>query len=605
MLEVLVLGVVGLAYSCVQTLFFLNCLNSRRRERRRLERVFRNSLRTVKAPSGKETHRSHERHEAEVSPAARNENGTAVEQVTCSNTNTTAGRCEGRLVTRLVVKSGKEAAPGSHEGVSPDPRYVRVQNVIVHHGGSGVEAGRESASAGLDSPPRQPASVSLDHHGDTTAAPEAAVNTITVNSNMIQVSGDAHPLLPPAYESLDGEPMSILTQVTTLGEDSGDGRHTPPDYSCIAEEDMETPLQDLSLCGGQGPVDLLGTISQILRSPPESMEPGSEAVHLYEAPTEVPLLSPAQQHMVSPVGGDEVSWRMTLNGEDFHVAPPPPWGSVKRPDASLPRDTWTLPRACRRVTQGHGSLPRPREKLSVAHAVEGKLSSLLTPTRPASVHPAGRDEVLLTDGATRGTFTSQLDSAPPTADTSSPLAIPSTASSDPIASRRETASDGENSESEVSEPLRAGHSDQRAGGAAVTEHLEASDGHHGKQPSEHDLNVKAAVHEPSANALPSPAMAAALRQPEGGGEAIRGGDNIYEEIKEELPPHAAEDRDSVVSEVQYENISESDTHADSGYESPVKADIHRRAVPNQNGALCERKISRQTPPKPYPILNVY
>ncbi|XP_063840216.1 uncharacterized protein LOC135089012 isoform X5 [Scylla paramamosain] len=575
MLEVLVLGVVGLAYTCVQTLFFLNCLNSRRRERRRLERVFRNSLRTVKAPSGKETHRSHERHEAEVSPAVRNENGTAAEQVTCSNTNTTAGRCEGRLVTRLVVKSGKEAAPGSHEGVSADPRYVRVQNVIVHHGEPGVEAGRESASAGLDSPPRQPASVSLDHHGGTTAAPEGAVNTITVNSNMIQVSGDAHPLLPPAYESLEGEPMSILTQVTTLGEDSGDGRHTPPDYSCIAEEDMEAPLQDLSLGGGQGPVDLLGTISQILRSPPESMEPGSEAVHLYEAPTEVPPLSPAPQHVVSQVGGgEEVSWRMTLSSEDFHAAPPPPWASVSRPDVPLPRDTWTLPRPCRRVTPSHGSLPRPREKLSVAHAAEGKLSSRLTPPRPTSVHPAGRDEALRAGGAARGTITFQLDSAPPSDDTSPPLATPRTASSDPIASRREAASDGENSDSEVSEPPPAGHSDEQGGGTAVTEHSEAPDAHHGKQPSGYEPDVKAAVYEPPEDDLPSPAMAAPLRQPEGGGEAGCAGDNIYEEIKEDLPLHVAEDRDSVASEVQYENISESDTHADSGYESPVKADIH-------------------------------
>ena len=50
MIDILV--AVSLTYACVKTLFFLNCLNSRRREQRRLERKLRNSIQ--KKPNGNE-----------------------------------------------------------------------------------------------------------------------------------------------------------------------------------------------------------------------------------------------------------------------------------------------------------------------------------------------------------------------------------------------------------------------------------------------------------------------------------------------------------------------------------------------------------------------
>ena len=571
------LGVVGLAFTCIQTLFFLNCLNSRRRERRRLEQVFRDSLRTVKGDGVKETYRSHVRNEAEVSPTTRKENRSTEEQVTGRNINNT---CDGRLVTRLVVKSGKEAAPGSHEGVSSDPHCLRVQSVVVHLGGHSVEDERGCAAAGVDMTQQQPVSASLGHNGSTSTSPppNAADSTITVNSNMIHVSGDAQPPLLPSYESLEGDPLSILTQVTTLGEEGGEGRQSLPDYTCIVEEDLDSPLQDLSLDGARGDVDLLGTISQILQSPPESMEPGSESIHLYETPTEVNV-SGASQHAAPLSGGeDNFDCRMTAGRADLHSIPSPPWGSAAQHDFTLSRrptgpplpprshDTWTLPRACRRATQGHGSLPRPREKLFIVHA-SGKLSSIHTPTRPASVHTSGRDEALRAGGAARGTFTFQSDSVPPTGATSPPPPIPRTAITDLIASQRGTVSDAKNNDSEVSAPPLAHRTHEWDDGEPVTEHSEEPLGYPTKPPSGHEHNLNAAVYDPAEDDLPSLAMATPLRQSMGGDEAGHTEDDIYEDIKDTLPLHA-EDRDSVGSETQYENISESDTHADSGYESP-------------------------------------
>lgn len=570
------LGVVGLAYTCVQTLFFLNCLNSRRRERRRLERVFRDSLKTVKGADGEAQHSHARKEEEEESSETRNENGTAAQQVTRGDTNIATGRQKGRLVTRLVVRSGKEAAPGSHVGVSPDPHCVRVQNAIVQLGGQCVEAEHECAPAVADSPPQQPASDSLDGHGSALPDPGGATCTITVNNNMIQVPGDVQPLLPHNYESLEGDPMSILTQVTTLGEEGDDGRHTPPaDYT--AEEDVDAPLQDLSSGGGRGHVDLLTTISQILQSPPESMESGSETPHLYEVPPEVPPLSAPAEVICPPAGGceQEAEWRASESPDDIHSSPVLPMGGAEQRDVTLPRrprhpppppqphDTWTLPRACRRVTTSHGSLPRPREKLFVAEA-EGKLSSPSSP-RPASVHPAGRDEAFRAGGAARGTFTSQSALAPPSAATPPPPATPRAAHSDRIAATREAVTDGENSDTEYSSPPPAECRGEWTNVEAEAELSELPASDYRVPPPGQEPDPAAALYEPTEGDLPSPAMAPPLRQPEGGGEA---GDNIYEEIKEDPPACHADDRESESFEAQYENVSESDTHADSGYESP-------------------------------------
>lgn len=579
MLDVLVLGVVGLAYTCVQTLFFLNCLNSRRRERRRLERVFRDSLKTVKGADGEARHSHETKEEEEGSSKAGNENGTTAQQVTRGDTNNAAGRLKGLLVTRLVVRSGKEAAPGSHVGVSPDPHCVRVQNAIVQLGGQCVEAEHECAPAGADSLPQQPTSDSLDSHGTASPAPGGATCTITVNNNMIQVPGDVHPLLPHNYESLEGDPMSILTQVTTVAEEGDDGRHTPPaDYT--AEEDVDAPLQDLSAGGGRGHVDLLTTISQILQSPPESMGSGSETPHLYEVPPEMPPLSASAEVICPPAGGyeKEAEWRVSESSDDSHSCPVLPWGEADQRDVTLPprpslpppspqpRDTWTLPRACRRVTTGHGSLPRPREKLFVTQA-EGKLSSPASP-RPASVHPAGRDEAFRAGGTERGTFTSQSTLAPPSAATSPPLATPRAAHSDQIATTREAVTDGENSDTEDSAPPPAECEEERTNVEAETELSEQPAGDHRVPSPQQEPDSAATLYEPTEGDLPSPTMAPPLRQPEGGGEVGQGGDNIYEEIKEDPPADHAEDQESENFEAQYENISESDTHADSGYESP-------------------------------------
>lgn len=566
------LGVVGLAYTCVQTLFFLNCLNSRRRERRRLERVFRESLKSVKGAGRNETRHSHERKEEEVSSGVRNENGTTTQQVTPGDTDGEARSNKGRLVTRLVVRSGKEAAPGSHEGVSPDPHCVRVKNAIVQLGGQCVEAEHECAPAGADSPLQQPASVSLGDDGSTLAAPGGATCTITVNTNMIQVPGDVHPPLPNNYESLEGDPMSILTQVTTLAEEGDGGRHTPPaDY--IAEEDVDAPLQDLSGDGGRGHVDLLTTISQILQSPPESVESGSDTIHLYEVPQEMPPLSvsaeavrPSEAELGVNEGCDEIqpSSVLPLTGDAQldgtlprrpRLLPPPP----------QPRDTWTLPRACRRVTTGHGSLPRPREKLFVAEA-EGKLSRP-TPSQPTSFHPAGRDEAFRAGGAARGTFTSQSAPAPPNATTSPPPATPRAAHSDRIASTREAVSDGENSDTECSAPLLPDCGNEWTDGEAEAE-ISRPDCDHRVPPQGQEPDPETAFYESTEGDHLSPAMVPPLRQPERGGEAGQAGDSIYEEITEDPPPNHAEEPESEGLEAQYENISESDTHADSGYESP-------------------------------------
>lgn len=574
------LGVVGLAYTCVQTLFFLNCLNSRRRERRRLERVFRDSLKTVKGAGGNKAQHSHERkEEEEESSETGNENGTAAQQVTRGDTNNAAGRQKGRLVTRLVVSSGKEAAPGSHVGVSPDPHCVRVQNAIVQLGGQCVEAEHECAPAVAYSLPQRPASDSIDDHESASPGPGGSTCTITVNNNMIQVPGDAQPLLPHNYESLEGDPMSILTQVTTLGEEGDDGRHTPPaDYT--AEEDVDAPLQDLSSGGGRGHVNLLTTISQILQSPPESIESGSETPHLYEVPPEVPPLSAPAEVICPPAGGceQEAEWRTSESSDDTHLGPEVPLGGTEQRDVTLPRrprlpppppqprDTWTLPRACRRVTTGHGSLPRPREKLFVAET-EGKLSSPSSP-RPASVHPAGRDEAFRAGGAARGTFTSQFALAPPSAATPPLPATPRAAHSDRIAATREAVTDGENSDTKYSAPPPAECTEEWTDVEAETELLEQSGGAQRVPPPEPEPDPAPALYEPTEGDLPSPAMAPPLRQPEGGDAAGRAAGDIYEEIKQEPPAGSAEDRGSESFEAQYENVSESDTHADSGYESP-------------------------------------
>ncbi|XP_042237170.1 uncharacterized protein LOC121876227 isoform X2 [Homarus americanus] len=673
MLEVLVLGLVGLTYTCVHTLFFLNCLNSRRRERRRLEKVYRDSIRKIKGSVG-DVRKSKKENEKEVHTKTSKENGICVQEenekrVDDNNKNVIEESCEGHLVTRLVVKSGKETLPTSQEELTSS-HCVRVQNAILQLNDQAVEDKHDLATAPDGPPSHHKNEVSLTIHDNSCSTltvdatgPESPYGyTITVNSNMIEVREDGEPALQytdPHYESLEGDPHSILTQVTTLCDDS-DGRHESLqrttdvfrevqetrlsiEDSCSAEDELDETYRKLSrLPGVRDDINLVTTISQILQSPPESMEPGSENQPM-EVLTTIPGLTPTdtnatvigQSHLPVGEAGECGDWRVTarcgdplLKGDSTNHH----GESCKRSDRDAvnriwhPRSeaasgshqgTWTLPRAGRRGPDAHGSLPRLHGRMCISRKEGKSAPGGHTLPRPAAGHSARRDEAreggnldqahTLNTCHSRPAMAGAATTPPHTAHytitnddnnaginneilssdnsgsitTAGDLEVISVHSEDHTDSEGSgdslyfTASDHTNSD--VNSYLR-GDGDE-AFEATIYETIETPNIQHIENSQSVTITLTASNQTDTASKHESDEHCDTDESASYAYDC-----NIYEEIKgdSELSSEqtskecseSQEDADSVGSGSQYGNISESDTHADSGYESPVKADIH-------------------------------
>ncbi|XP_068216761.1 uro-adherence factor A-like isoform X2 [Palaemon carinicauda] len=465
MFEVLVIGLVGLTYTCVQTLFFLNCLNSRRREQRRLEKAYRESIRKLKG---------------EVEGAKcnvlkdglkrdRKENGSDV--INVENGSERGGGVESpeeddgqdQLVTRVVVKSGKEVLPTpkptAEEGTSL--LSVKVHKAVVKVSDPLAENGRfvsEIPDKDCRDGKRHELNFTDRHEGSgtTTAAVLAGYN-ITVNSNMIEISGEGgsdNNVKEPIYESIDGEPLSILTDMTvcedqeTLNDNQTHNRKSTESMSvdmldglehqrgeslidrhyssnttdvisvegfqevqdshiqindiCSIEDEMESLDVTSYMHSKREDINLVNTISQILYSPHESIEPGSENLtldspepringfelrtkrdnltlssrsHLANHSTDERTLNPLVTSDVSGLPLDDylgkhrlgesceevtcykksLSSTQVLN-DGVPLRPPKGKGS-----------TWTLPRASKRVPDGYASLSRVKAKTSISN----------------------------------------------------------------------------------------------------------------------------------------------------------------------------------------------------------------------------------------------
>lgn len=666
MLDLLLAGLVGLTYTCLQTLFFLNCLNSRRREQRRLEKVCRESLRKISSNVGEAMKN---RDEAEKKNTARSlkENGSCdkVENggEEDDDKNTVAGNVEDRLVTRLVVKSGKTALPTSQE-LLPSSHGVQVPNTVVQLDDQTVEDEHDLADALNDPPSQRKSEVNLT--ADTTSCSTLTMATaapqplseynITVNSNMIEVRDDPHPPLQhidPIYESIDGEPNSILTQVTTVCEDA-DGCHdsvmrnaqelqeqqeSEPDIDeDCSTEDEEEEDETYQKVSRPSDINLVSTISRILHSPPESMEPGSENLLLEALDVTSGFSSTHNDASVSvqtysslsedaecresraAVGREDLIKDESVNqhGESSAGAQ----CDAKDLNRIFPSQratgsthgTWTLPRATRRTHETHGSLPRPRGRIFIVQEEDRSASSGHTdPPSPAAGHLTRRDEAAVEGDPDQANTLNTCHSTP---------AMAGAATTPPHTAHCTTTTTTDDHYSEIHSEVvcsLADNSDSSMGNLEST--CDPSENHiyseasgdslyytasdrtscdvsrelRGDSDEGFETTVYELIESPNTQNKVNPSSviikltvsnqsetaskdASDLQEDDVESTLYNYGSNIYEEIKSDsetsgepiskIALESLDDAYSVSSGSQYENISESDTHGDSGYESP-------------------------------------
>ncbi|XP_047491164.1 dentin sialophosphoprotein-like isoform X2 [Penaeus chinensis] len=676
MLEVLFIGLVGLTYTCVQTLFFLNCLNSRRREQRRLEKIYRSSLRKLSV-NGR--------------GAENGINGNGGNAVNCKSAIENGGHTaengevrvggkegaveeesEGRLVTRLVVRNGKEAAAASQEarGIS---HCVRVQNAIVQLNEQSVEGEGDVAGARNDTQSHRSreASPNLKEKGchspamDTSGPQSTCSYNITVNSNMIEIRDDGGrpDLQREANFEPSEEPTSMTTQVTVCedldcshealvtGQGASCGSPTSSrradgspeslishDFQEVQEKRLdiedgcstEDELEDVCRkpCrgdGGRSPANLISTISQILNSPPDSMEPGTESLPLDSNDGDGVFGQSAFPvgHADESGGVSEMDKKGKQRGENKGQPSSASHRVSSRPNPPRLRagdreggGTWTLPRAERRQLDSHGSLPRTRARASVTAGKEGKGSlEGHTPQQIADGRPTRRDALPGRAKAGIGQSRSTCHSSP---------AMAGAATIHAHAARLSTAlHTGRDEDTDVAESCT-----RTDANAAVSEFKDDSncttEKATGRIPA-HDcepvlIPIPADSEKGSADSLSFRASDKTGnencdqgRESDGKGED----DSIYESIEpqntrqndenseetgdsdetdgarksprvpsgndvsqgpsqttQKVLHYTQDDEESVGSGSHYETLSEPDTHRDSGYESPVKADVH-------------------------------
>ncbi|XP_063593587.1 serine/arginine repetitive matrix protein 2-like isoform X4 [Penaeus indicus] len=680
MLEVLFIGLVGLTYTCVQTLFFLNCLNSRRREQRRLEKIYRSSLRklSVNGRGAENGINGSGGNAANCKSAIENGGHTAEngEVRVGGKEGAVEDEPEGRLVTRLVVRNGKEAATASQEarGIS---HCVQVQNAIVQLNEQSVEGEGDVAGArtGTQSHRSREASPNLKEKGchptavDTSGPQSTCSYNITVNSNMIEIRDDGgrpDPQREANFEPTE-EPTSMTTQVTMCedldcshealvtgqGASCGSPTSSPRangspeslrshgfqevqekrldiEDGCSTEDELEDVCR--KPCrgdGGRPPANLISTISQILNSPPDSMEPGTESLPLdsnegdgVSGQSTFPV-----GHADESGGVSEMDKKGKQRGENKGQPSSASHRVSSRPNPPRLRagdreggGTWTLPRAERRQLDSHGSLPRTRARASVTAGKEGKGSlEGHTPQQIADGRPTRRDALPGRAKAGLGQSRSTCHSSP---------AMAGAATIHAHAARLSTAlHTGRDEDTDVAENCTRTDAD-----ATVSDFKDDSncttEKATGRLPA-HDCEpvlIPARSNDPadsekgSADSLSFPASdktgnenSDQGRESDGKGED----DSTYESIEPQntrqndenseetgnsdetdgarKSPHVPsgkdvsqgpsqttqkvlhythDDEESVGSGSHYETISEADTHRDSGYESPVKADVH-------------------------------
>ncbi|XP_042878798.1 PHD finger protein rhinoceros-like isoform X2 [Penaeus japonicus] len=697
MLEVLFIGLVGLTYTCVQTLFFLNCLNSRRREQRRLEKIYRSSLRKLSVNGrGPENGINGNSEKAANGKNSKENGGHAAENGEASVGGKEAAaedESEGRLVTRLVVRNGKEAAAASQEARELS-HCVQVQNAIVQLNEQSVDGEDDFAGArnGTQSHRSKEGSPGLKEKGylptvvDSSGSQPPCSFNITVNSNMIEIRDDGG--LPDLQRESNfkaaEEQNSMTTQVTmcedldfnheglaTSGSNHGSlarqtrGNGNPESLTsddlqevqekrldiedgCSTEDELEDVCRKHSRGdSGRPPANLISTISQILNSPPDSMEPGTESLPLesseHRAATTGFLATKGSDDVsrqsAFPVGHADVSGKVCemdkkdkQRGENKGQPSSASHRVSSRPNPPAVRagdreggGTWTLPRAGRRQLDSHGSLPRTRARSSVTTGKEGKGSlEGHTPQQIAVGRPTRRD-------ALPGRAKAGLGQSRSTCHSSSAMAGAATTHAHAVrlstVLRPVKDSDNEAADSHTRTDTDAVVSDYRDDSKGTTER--ATDG---VSANGYELIVTpvhsndSANSEGSADSLYFPASDSSPNnnceqgcEGDGAGED----DSTYESIEpqnerrnydisnetrdsdetngdrksptvplgkdesqglnqedhktKQTPKtfhYAQEDEESVGSGSQYETISEADTHRDSGYESPVKADVH-------------------------------
>nr|XP_053634189.1 uncharacterized protein LOC128689762 isoform X10 [Cherax quadricarinatus] len=646
MFEVLVVGLVGLTYACVQTLFFLNCLNSRRREQRRLEKVYRDSMRKIKGSVSEV--RKHKK-EAEKGVTVKNvkENGVCAEdeneRISLDKTIISEESSKGQLVTRLVVNSGKEALPASQRALTGS-HCVRVKNAILQLNNKTTEDEHDLANEESDPLSHSKNDGNLSPHGKNcgvaTAAPRPPSSyNITVNSNMIEVREDGEPPVQPTefiYESLETGPYSILAQVCEEEEEEeGEGQESLPRTadvyrdaadtkdSCTTQDSGQTCHQLLMLPGARD-TDLVNTISQILQSPPESLELENEHLQLENLDTELTSENTVRTESLSVKrkglkGGsaDQIHWSSTSGACEANLI----WTPQSINSAGSHQGTWTLPRSGRQALDAHGCLSRPQGGMCVGRK-EGKYApGGHTLPRPAAGRPSRRDEAWLREEQlhTHNTCHSPAMAGAATTTRTQHIARPRF-TNDKFTGVVSDILCSDNSDSTASD-LVAAHSDdsgdsERSGDSV---HLTKSDrtdsaisslGSDDKS-SEHivygntetqntqpiDSQISVTIKLSASNQTETDSLVENVLQRDQVEASLHDcGCNIYEEIKsgsgvtnnQVLHELLEEDGESVGSGSQYENISESDTHADSGYESPVKADIHSSddAVSTASSSSC-------------------
>lgn len=675
MLEVLFIGLVGLTYTCVQTLFFLNCLNSRRREQRRLEKIYRSSLRklSVTGRGGAENGINGNSGNAVNCKSAKENGGHTAENGEVS-VGGEEDASEGRLVTRLVVRNGKEAAAAS-QGAREVSHCVRVQNAIVQLNEQSVEGEDELAGArsGTQSHSSREASPSLKEKGchptaaDSSGSQSPCSYNITVNSNMIEIRGDGGPpdLQREANFEAADEPTSMTTQVTVCEDldcshdplatgqgasrgsptispraDGSPGPHRLHDFQevqekrldiedgCSTEDELEDACREP--CRGDGarpPANLISTISQILNSPPDSMEPGTESLPLDSS-------DGVSGHSALPVGhadeSGEVS-EMDKKGKQRGESKGQPSSASHRVSSrpNPPRlragdreggGTWTLPRAERRQLDSHGSLPRTRARASVTAGKEGKGSlEGHTPQQIAGGRPTRRDAPPGRAKAGLGQSRSACHSSPAMAGAATVHAHAARLSTVLRAGTDEDAAVAEgctrtHADAAVSDckddskcttekdmgafpshgsepvltPVRSNDPADSEGASADSQSFSASDktvneicdqGRESDGAGEDDPTYESI--EPQ-NTRQNDKISAQTRdsgETDGAGQspsAPSGEDVIQGPSQEDgrtkqtqkVLHYTQDDEESVGSGSQYETISEADTHRDSGYESP-------------------------------------
>nr|XP_045615317.1 uncharacterized protein LOC123768680 [Procambarus clarkii] len=664
MLEVLVIGLVGLTYTCIQTLFFLNCLNSRRREQRRLEKVYRDSIRKIKG-GVVEVRKKKQDVEKGVTVKSVKENGVCIkienEVRSVNNKAISEESCEGQLVTRLVVNSGKEASPTSQEALTGS-LCVRVQNDILQLSDRNMEGKHDLAIVVNEPLPQRNNEtnlVSQDKNCSTLtvapAGPQASRGfNITVNSNMIEVRDDGEPPLQhtePIYESIGEEPSSILTQVTVCEE--GDGRHkslprTTDVFrevqdiqdSCTTEDELAQTYRQLPRLPGTNDINLVNTISQILQSPPESLEPETENLPI-ESFDASPGFSPT--NIVTIESHSSVSEGSERN--DSSVTPGRNESEAGNSIVAECRQSgraagiWTLPRSGRsRPFEDYESLPRIHARMSIGrkaalyapgshtlprpagHTLPRPVSQTLprpvvhTLPRPAAGHSTRRDETLL-EGDPRRTHTlNTCHSRPAMAGAATtPIHTARAAFANDhsynVVNGKTLSSNNSGSNTSVGDLEVTSHCEDYADSEESGDSLYFTasdrsnsiinndmrrDSEEGTEPIIYETvetlnNPNKDKHSPVSIKLNASKQNETDSRVGNGPQEDRVEANpydyhcdTYEEISRDSgifnagasKQHHDEDGESVGSGSQYENISESDTHGDSGYESPVKADVH-------------------------------